>query len=591
MDRESKLKKLRILMEKRGVDAVIIPSTDPHSSEYVHKRWKLRSWITDFKGSAGTLVVTKDKAGLWTDFRYYIEAADVLKGSSIELYRQGLPETQTISEFIIENSFDSFVVGFDGSLFSTTQYEAYRKDFEKFPIDIDMNFDPAEIWGNRPVGPDSVAYSFNTRYCGESRTDKLSRVLDIMGDKEVEYYIISSLADIAWLFNIRGCDVDYTPLVMAYAVITKDQSILFIDKRKISNELAEELSEASVVLKPYDSIADYIVCMEKEKSVYYMPENLNCYLSGLIPEGCNIVRGIDITTDLKAVKNRTEISNIKQAMIKDGVALVRFFKYLSENIGKVELTEFSAAPILRECRLSLDGCVDESFAPIIGYRSNGALCHYSAEKESALVLDNSGLLLVDSGGQYLEGTTDITRTISLGAPTEDEKLHYTLVLKGHLKIGMTKFPEGTSGAQLDALAREPLWSRGLDYGHGTGHGVGFFLGVHEGPHNISPRSFSVPLKEGMITSNEPGLYIEGSHGIRIENLVLTRKCEELEQSGFLDFETLTLFPYDNSLIIKELLTLEEINWINKYHKKVFEKISPNLNNEEVKWLKERTTEI
>lgn len=591
MNREDKLLKLRDNMSKAGISAVIIPSTDPHSSEYVHSHWKSRAWLSGFNGSAGTLVVTKTESCLWTDFRYYIEAADVIKDSEIVLFKDGIPGVLSIGEFLKQKLKDGEVVGIDGSLFPTSRYESLKSEFSETGITIDRSFDPVSFWSDRPDKPMSEAFELDVKFCGESREDKISRVQKIMNDKNVDSYVVSSLADIAWLLNIRGSDVDFTPLIVSYLVITTDVITLFIDNNKITDSLKQILSNSGVSTAPYDSIGDSLIKLKENSTLYYMPESLNCFLSGLIPESINVIKGLDISAELKAIKNETEISNIRKAMEKDGAALVKFYKSFLERSTDEVFTEYTLAKPLREARLSMDGCVDESFGPIIGYHENGALCHYSADEKSAKTIEKDGLLLIDSGGQYYEGTTDITRTISLGNATVEQILHYTLVLKGHIKLSMAKFPEGTTGGQLDILAREPLWSMGLNFGHGTGHGVGYFLGVHEGPQNISSRGFKTALKKGMITSNEPGLYIEGKHGIRIENLVLTKFVEEGLYQDFLGFETLTLFPYDLNLIDPELLLPTEIYWLNSYHREVLRRLEPYLSPEEIKWLEEKTREI
>lgn len=592
MNREEKLFNLRKKMLASGISAVIIPSTDPHSSEYVHGHWKTRSWFSGFDGSAGTLVVTNKESGLWTDFRYYIQAEENLKGSEIKLYKDGFKGVKTITEFIKDNLLKCDIVGLDGSLFSTTDFENYKKEFNKSGIDINRSFDPLNgLWNTRPAKPSSKAFDLDIKYTGESREDKIDRVKSIMKDKGVDTYIISSLSDIAWLLNIRGADVDYTPLILSYVIVKDKNTILFIDDKKLPNNLREKLVKAGIVIKDYTDIADSIIKTQEGSTVFYMPESLNCYLSGLIPHNVNVVRGLNITTGLKAIKNSTEIKNTRIAMEKDGAALVKFYREFEKRSVTETFTEFSLATILRDARLSMDGCVDESFGPIIGYKSNGALCHYSAEEESSKNLDSNGLLLIDSGGQYYQGTTDITRTISLGNPTKEEINHYSLVLKGHIKLSMAMFPEGTTGAQLDILAREPLWENGLNFGHGTGHGVGYFLGVHEGPQNISPKSYKTPLEPGMITSNEPGLYIEGSHGIRIENLVLTKFIKDGLYQKFYGFETLTLYPYDLNLIDLKLLNQKEIDWLNNYHKEVRERIAKYLSKEEIQWLEYKTREV
>lgn len=588
-----KLKKVREIMIREGIDCFIVPSTDPHSSEYVHPHWKSRAWLSGFNGSAGTLIITHDRAGLWTDFRYYIEAADCIKDNEFVLFKQGMPDTPSFSDFINVSVKKGGVVGIDGSVFTTSLYESLKKEIEKSSISIKRDFDPiTELWEDRPKRPDSKAYNLDIKFCGEDRRSKISRIREQMVKNEVDSYIISSLADIAWLFNIRANDVEYTPLVLSYALLKNNSVYLYINDYKLNEELKASLKSDGITIKDYSDIADDILRLESDSTIYYNPEILNSYLSGLISDDCNVKRGIDFTAEFKSVKNEVEIKNTRIAMEKDGAALVKFFKDLEERIERrEEITEFSVAPALREARLSMEGCVDESFAPIIGYESNGALCHYSADEKTAKEINPVGLLLVDSGGQYYEGTTDITRTITLGLTSDEEILHYTLVLKGHVQLSLAKFPEGTNGAQLDILARQPLWERGLNFGHGTGHGVGFFLGVHEGPQNISPKSYNCTLIPGQITSNEPGIYIEGKHGIRIENLVLTKECCDGLYQKFYEFETLTLFPYDVKLIDKRLLTDVEVAFINNYHSEVVKRLSKYLNEEELKWLKGKAIEI
>lgn len=588
-----KLEKLRTYMSQNSIDAVVIPSTDPHSSEYVHPHWKSRAWISGFTGSAGTVVVTATRAILWTDFRYYIQAAKEIKDSSFELFKMGLPDVPTVVNFLKDTLESGDVVGFDGTLISTEIYNLYKLELDQKGISINRAFDPiSDIWLDRPKGASSIAYSLDIKYAGESREDKIIRVRDLMDKKNVDSYILSSLADIAWLYNIRGEDIDFTPLIISFALITKSDALLFIEDYKLPKVLKSELESSGLTIMDYKEIGNNIAKIPRGSTVYYMADTLNCYLSGLIPTDCNVKTGLDFTATLKTIKNATEISNIRLAMEKDGASLVKFFKSLEEGMatGK-RYTEYSLSQIIREFRLDMDGCVDESFGPIVGYSGNGALCHYSAEEDGSLTINSNGLLLIDSGGQYFEGTTDITRTTAMGIPTKEEILHYTLVLKGHVKLALAKFPEGTTGCQLDILARQPLWEHGLNFGHGTGHGVGFFLGVHEGPQSISPRGYKEAFKEGMVTSNEPGLYIEDKHGIRIENIILTVPLEDGLEEKFYGFETLTLYPYDTKLIDRSLLTDREIDWINNYHNTVIKRVSPLLTEDEAKWLKEKACEI
>lgn len=592
MNRDSKLCKLRDKMKIAGVSAVIIPSTDPHSSEYVHKHWKIREWFSGFRGSAGTLVVTMEKSGLWTDFRYYIEAEEALRGSEISLYRDGLPETPSIFDFLKENLGSGDIAAIDGTLLSVKNYKTYINELKDSGIILNTYFDSTDgIWENRPLKPDSRVWDFSIEYCGESREDKIKRVRESMKEMNIDYYVISSLSDIAWVLNIRGADVDFTPLVISYIVISLSDIEFFVDTLKLDSSITEVLEESSVKINDYDSIGNYLAKIKNPSTLYYNPDSLNCYLAEVIPDSVKIASGKDVISEFKSEKNHVEINNLKASMEMDGVALVRFYRKFEEEYRDRIFTEFSLSRMIREFRLEIDGCTDESFAPIVAFKGNGALCHYSASEDGSKRITGSGLLLIDSGGQYLTGTTDITRTISIGRASAEEIMHYTLVLKGHIALSRAIFPEGTTGGQLDILARAPLWEKGLNYGHGTGHGVGFFLGVHEGPQNISPKSFNTPLRAGMVTSNEPGIYIEGSHGIRTENLILTKFSKKGLYQNFLEFETLTLYPYDLTLIDKSILSRDEIEWINDYHNMVVIRLEKYLTGDELNWLKDKCHEI
>lgn len=577
---------LRAHIAQEQIQAFIIPSTDPHLSEYVAPHWQSREWISGFTGSAGTVVVTAKDAGLWTDSRYFLQAARQLEGTCITLYKEMLPETPNIPEFLSAHLQEGDCVGIDGKMFSAEEVEHLQKELKKSGIRIKSIADPMQLlWTDRPAMPLAPAFVYDTKYAGMSFTEKLPAVRQAMEAAGVDSLLLSALDEIAWLLNIRGNDVHCNPVVVSYLLIEKDKVNYFVQPQKVTPELAEYFSANGISVHPYEEIGDYLNSFNAH-SILMNPAKTNYAIYSAIRPGCLIINGASPVALLKAIRNKQEIAGIHAAMQRDGVALVKFLKWLDEAVPAGKETEISVDKKLHTFRAAQPLYMGESFDTIAGYKEHGAIVHYEATPETDVTLKPEGFLLLDSGAQYLDGTTDITRTIALGPLTEEEKTDYTLILKGHIALAMAVFPEGTRGAQLDVLARMPIWKERMNYLHGTGHGVGHFLNVHEGPQSIRMNENPVALQPGMVTSNEPGVYKAGSHGIRTENLVLTVPAGEGMFGKYLKFETLTLCPICRKGIIKELLTAEEIGWLNDYHRTVYEKLSPDLNNDEKEWLKE-----
>lgn len=588
---KNRLHALRMTFAPHYLKAFIIPSTDPHLSEYVAPHWMSREWISGFTGSAGTVVVTMDKAGLWTDSRYFLQAAQQLDGSGITLYKEMLPETPSIAEFLHENLKPGESVSIDGKMFSVQQVEQMKEELAAFNLQVDIYGDPLkEIWKDRPAIPDAPAFVYDIKYAGKSCGEKVAAIRAELKKKGVYALFLSALDEIAWTLNLRGNDVHCNPVVVSYLLITQDEVVYFISPEKVTAEVEAYLKEQRISLKEYDEAESFLSAFKGE-NILIDPKKTNYAIYSSIHPECTIVRGDSPVALLKAIRNEQEIAGIHAAMQRDGVALVKFLKWLEEAVPSGEETELSVDKKLHQFRAEQSLYRGESFDTIAGYKEHGAIVHYSATPESNAVLRPKGFLLLDSGAQYLDGTTDITRTIALGELTEEEKTDYTLILKGHIALAMAKFPAGTRGAQLDVLARMPIWSRGMNFLHGTGHGVGHFLSVHEGPQSIRMNENPVVLQPGMVTSNEPGVYKAGSHGIRTENLTLVCKDREGMFGDYLRFETITLCPICKKGIIKELLTEEEITWLNEYHQTVYEKLSPDLNDEEIVWLREATSSI
>lgn len=577
---------LRAHIAQEQIQAFIIPSTDPHLSEYVAPHWQSREWISGFTGSAGTVVVTAKDAGLWTDSRYFLQAARQLEGTCITLYKEMLPETPNIPEFLSAHLQEGDCVGIDGKMFSAEEVEHLQKELKKSGICIKSIADPMQLlWTDRPAMPLAPAFVYDTKYAGMSFTEKLPAVRQAMEAAGADSLLLSALDEIAWLLNIRGNDVHCNPVVVSYLLIEKDKVNYFVQPQKVTPELAEYFSANGISVHPYEEIGDYLNSFNAH-SILMNPAKTNYAIYSAIRPGCLIINGASPVAQLKAIRNKQEIAGIHAAMQRDGVALVKFLKWLDEAVPAGKETEISVDKKLHTFRAAQPLYMGESFDTIAGYKEHGAIVHYEATPETDVTLKPEGFLLLDSGAQYLDGTTDITRTIALGPLTEEEKTDYTLILKGHIALAMAVFPEGTRGAQLDVLARMPIWKERMNYLHGTGHGVGHFLNVHEGPQSIRMNENPVALQPGMVTSNEPGVYKAGSHGIRTENLVLTVPAGEGMFGKYLKFETLTLCPICRKGIIKELLTAEEIGWLNDYHQTVYEKLSPDLNNDEKEWLKE-----
>lgn len=586
------LEALREAMRKVNVGAVIIPGTDPHQSEYVNPHWKVRDWVTGFTGSNGTAVVTMNAAGLWTDSRYFLQAADQLQDSGFDLHKEDIPGEATVTEWLAEQMEENEILAVDGRLFSIVKANQLEEFCGANGFRFATDFAPADtIWTDRPARPMSKAFVHDVKYAGEEVASKIERVLSAVEAMGADAIFIPALDEIAWTLNVRGADVECNPLVVSYLYLSRDEKVLFVDAEKIDAEVAAHLNSVGVELKPYDDVQKWL---NKEVSmgttVLLDPNKVSDTLARALE--CYKVYGASPVAPLKAIKNEVQIEGTRKAMERDGAALVRLWQWIEKMAPTGTINEMDVAEKAIECRSVSDMYRGESFGMIAGYKGHGAIVHYSASPESASILNAEGLLLVDCGGQYLDGTTDITRTMSLGNPTASEKHDYTLVLKGHLAIGRAIFPVGTRGSQLDALARIYQWQEMMTYLHGTGHGVGHFLGVHEGPQNIRLNENPTTLKPGMITSNEPGLYKAGQYGIRTENLVLTVPAGHSEEFGdFLKFETLTLFPYDKNLIDLTMLSAEEVAQVNAYHAEVRSRLTPYLNEEEQAWLNARTEAI
>lgn len=584
---------LREAMKEKNIDAYIIPSSDPHLSEYPADRWKSREWISGFDGSAGTVVVTAGKAGLWTDSRYFLQAAAQLEGSGIELYKMALPETPTIENFLLHELQSGQTVGMDGQTYSVADTAKLEKTLGRKEIKLETSFDLIDgIWKDRPAIPGNPLFEMPVELSGKSIQEKLDEINNRLRKEGADCLILAALDEVAWTFNIRGTDVTYNPVVISYAFVSEDESVLFIDPKKITTEVADNLKKEGIKLADYTMIQKYLSRLPEISHVFIDPAKTNISLYNALPKGCTIVEGITPANHLKSVKNETEIKGFRNAVVKDGIALTRFYIWLEQQLAAGnKVTEISASEKLTALRAEQPQYIMDSFGTICGYGPHGAIVHYSATPETDAELHPEGLLLIDSGAQYLDGTTDITRTITLGEPTEQMMKDFTRVLKGTISLAKCKFPAGARGSQIDILARKALWDAGINYLHGTGHGIGHCLNVHEGPQSIRMEENPVTLKPGMVISDEPAMYRSGEYGIRTENIIVVRDDSETEFGKFYGFDTLTLCYIDTRLIIVPMLSVRERAWINKYHQMVYELLSPHLNEDEKAWLKEKTTEI
>lgn len=592
MQIKDRVYKLRELMKENNIDAYMIPSFDAHQSEYVAEHWKSRQWISGFTGSAGTVVITLDDAILWADGRYYIQAEKQLEGSGIRLFRMVDPGVPTSTEWLKDVLKEGSTIGFDGSVFSVDMVKNMEKEFKKKKFTLKMEQDLInDLWEDRPEIPKDSIFVHDVKYAGKSRVEKLKLTREEMNTKGANYYLLTSLDDIAWLLNIRGTDVPNNPVVIANVIVAQNSCYLFVDSSKIPHNVKLELEADGIVLKNYNETHQFLKELTISDEIIFDTNKTSACLYNAINVNATKTECPNITTKLKAIKNETEIESLKCCEVNDGVALVKFIKWLKTSVDKEEITEVSADDKLQGFRKQRDLFVGPSFDTIAGYKDHAAMMHYKANKETQYTLKSEGLFLVDSGGQYFNGTTDTTRTIVLGALTQEEKTDFTLVLKGFIALSSAKFLYGATGSNLDVLARQPIWQHGLDYKCGTGHGVGFFLNVHEGPQGFSKVPNNIKLEKGMVITNEPGIYKEGKHGVRIENMILVIEDEKTEFGEFMKFEAITYCPIDLAGINKDMLTESEKQWLNHYHKDVYAKLAPSLDEEERAWLLEETRAI
>jgi Xaa-Pro aminopeptidase len=590
-DIKTRINSIREDMIKHSLDAYIILGTDPHMSEYIPDYWKSREWASGFTGSLGNLVITKNKAGLWTDSRYFIQAESQLRDSTIDLHKLRTEGYLSYNKWILTQLNEGSKIGIDGFNAGIEEVNNLQNSLKNNNHELVTNIDLVrDLWKDRPPMPDADIKNHNLEYAGISRLDKIENIRKEMKKEGAKHHLVASLDDIAWIMNIRGKDVDFNPVAISYLLISIEKTTLFINKNKLDKDIKTEFKKDNIEILEYSEITEYLYNIKKDSCFLIDPNRLNYCLYQIICSNHKFIKTENPSVLMKSIKNETEINGSKNACIKDGVALTKFWYWLEKNASEVH-TELSIEKALRVFRAEQEDFVTESFHAIVAYGENAALPHYSANKDEYSELKNKGLLLIDSGGQYRDGTTDITRTMPLGKLSQEEKNDYTLVLRGMINLSMIKFPKGTRGCNIDFAARQPLWNAGLDYGHGTGHGVGSFLNVHEGPQSIRQEYKDQGIFEGMITSNEPGCYKEGRHGIRHENLILCVEDQKTEFGSFLGFETITMFYFDTSVLNLSLMTIEEVKWLNNYHKKVYKTLSPKLDEEHADWLKEKTKAI
>lgn len=588
---------LRAEMKKRNIAMYIVPTSDFHESEYVGDYFKARKYMTGFTGSAGTAVITMKEAGLWTDGRYFIQAEKQLEGTPVTLFKMGEEGVPTVKAYVKQNLKEGECLGFDGRVINAADGTSYEKIAEEKKGSVYVTEDLVGIiWKDRPRFPLNPVYVLEEKYAGESTKSKLQRVREVMKEKGAGIHILTSLYDIAWLFNIRGNDIACVPVVMSFAAVTEQKAYWFVNEEVLDDKVRLYCRENQIMIRPYEEIYQYAQGISDGETVLLDKSMVNYRICHSLRPKVTVVSESNPTELMKAIKNETEVENIRNAHIKDGVAFTKFMYWLKTNIGKMKITEISASDYLEERRREQELFVDLSFETISAYGANAAMMHYCATPESDAELKPEGFLLVDSGGHYLDGSTDITRTMALGTLTQEEKFHFTTVCRSNLNLAAAKFLYGCRGINLDILARGPLWNLGLDYKCGTGHGIGYLLNVHEGPNGfrwkiVPERNDSCVMEEGMVTTDEPGVYLEGKYGIRTENELICKKAEKNEYGQFMEFETITYAPIDLDAIIPEEMTGTERKLLNDYHKMVHEKISPYLTVEEREWLKEYTREI
>ena len=595
MNVPERISALRALMEERGYDAYMVPTDDNHQSEYVGEHFKARAFITGFTGSAGTAVITKDTAGLWTDGRYFIQAEQQLSGSGVKLFKMGEPDVPTVEDFIADILPEGGTLGFDGRVVAMGEGQALEAAAAKKNGKIDYSTDLIDkIWEDRPALSEEPAFALGVEYTGESTESKLKRIRKAMEEEGADIHIIAALDDVCWTTNLRGNDIEFFPLLLSYAVITKEEMKLYIDERKLSDEMKADLAKDNISLRPYNAIYDDVKELSAESAILVDPSRLNYALYNNLPKEAKVIEKVNPTVLMKAMKNDTEIKNIKNAHVKDGIAVTKLMYWLKKNVGKTEITEIRAAEKLEEFRKEQEGYLWQSFEPICGSGEHAAIVHYAATPETNVPVVTDGLFLTDTGGGYMEGSTDITRTFAFGKLTDQMVEDFTTVLLCNLRLARAVFMHGTCGYNLDILARMPAWERGINYNHGTGHGVGYLMNIHEAPSGfriaIRERERAV-IEPGMVITDEPGIYIEGSHGIRTENELLVRKGQKTEYGQFLYFEPITYVPIDLDAVNPDMMTKEDKAQLNAYHAKVYELVSPHLNEEEQEWLKEYTRAI
>ena len=581
-----RLTALRRIMAEKNLSAYIQPGSDAHQSEYVGDYWRTRHWLSGFTGSNGIVVVTEKEAGLWTDGRYFIQAEKELAGSGIKLFKMDEPGVPAYSQWLADNLPIGAKIGFDGRVVSISEFRALKDILSGKEISYHYIEDiVGSLWEDRPAFPAAPAFIHDLAFAGKSSVVKLSEVRKKMQEEGADLYLAAALDDIAWLCNIRGSDITNTPVVFAYLLVSMESAYLFIDENKVSAALTAHLEEITIC--PYGAVYDYVREKADSSTLLYHAEGISVSLFDAVPGTAKAVNTSSIIQELKAVKNETEINNARNAFTKEGVVMVKFLKWLAQLKGDMPNETDVQAEISR-LRRAQAHCLGDSFTTIAAYGKNASSPHYSPKAEDCSRLKPEGLMLVDTGGQYLDGTTDITRTFVMGPISDEMKRDFTLVLKGHIALAQAKFLKGATGAHLDVLARQYLWKAGMDYKHGTGHGLGYCLGVHEGPQNISMRINPNKLLPGMFCTNEPGIYKEGRHGIRSENVMLIKELETTEFGVFLGFEPLTLCPFDTRAVDRDLLTKSEIDYLNGYHCQVYEKLTPFLDKAEREWLKEAT---